>query len=87
MQTYRPRPPPANAKPEQLAEWMFGELQNIQKAANDGNDSVRLRYLTSGPARPQDGALYAFDATNPNAGSGTGVYRYTAAAATYTFLG
>lgn len=87
MQTYKPRAPAPGMTADELAHWMFGELQSIQKAANTGSDAVAVRFLNAAPARPIDGWIYNADGTNWNPGSGKGSYRYNSSSATYTFLG
>jgi hypothetical protein len=87
MQTYRPRKPPRGLNVDQLADWMYSELQNIQRAANTGSDAVAVRVLNAEPARPQDGWEYNADGVNWDPGSGKGTYRYNASTASWTFLG
>lgn len=90
MQTFSAPPIPADA-PEWFRQYARALELAIKQAANQGNDSVALRYLSTGPARPQDGNVYALAADNTNASSGKGMYRYSfdssALTGTFTFLG
>ena len=58
------------------------ELEQRLQEIEDG----RMYYRDVAPIRPRDG-LYLADGTNWDPGSGVGLYRFSEAADTFTFIG
>ena len=84
MSLYTPDPVPS--EPEDLPEFLVGELQEIEKAINI-KEFLSLEETNVDPFRPQGGEIRLADGTNWNPGSGRGMYWYDAVAAAWKLLG
>lgn len=70
---FKPRIPPAS--PEDLDNWVWNELQQVEQAFNE-QDSITLVETTVAPEKPRAGIIYYADGTHWNPGSGRGIYAY-----------
>lgn len=75
---YRPLPPPQSGDPQQIALWMYRELQRVSETLEQTNVFSKA-YVE--PDKPQDGQVEYADGTqwDPESGGlGAGLYLYLA---------
>lgn len=69
-------PNPAPARPEELPDYLFRELNRLGDIVFN-LDTFRLEETNVEPVKPRNGDIRYADGTNWNPGSGEGIYAYT----------
>lgn len=75
---YVPRPVPSS--PEQMSEFLMGELERLSQELGARQDLLRLGETFVAPKKPREGDIRFADGTRWNPGSGRGFYGYSSVA-------
>lgn len=83
---YEPTAPQGITSVEDLANYLYRELQQIGEAIA-GVERIQLVAKNAEPAKRRDGQIEYADGTNWNPGGGRGVYRWEDASSSWKLLG